>query len=42
VPVGRHTSEKISEIAQAVAEKIKFEKKYWRPLAAKPEVAVVT
>ena len=39
---GAHDPEKISGIAQAVAEKIEFEKKLWRPLAAKPEVGVVT
>jgi len=37
-----HDHEKISEIALTVAEKIEFEKKFWRPLAAKPEVVVVT
>ena len=36
-----HDHEKISEIALTVAEKIEFEKKFWRPLAAKPEVVVV-
>ena len=39
---GAHDPEKISEIAQRVAEKIKFEKKSTAPLAAKPEVVVVT
>jgi len=38
---GAHDTEKISEIALTVAEKIEFEKKIWRPLAAKPEVIVV-
>jgi len=37
-----HDTEKISEIAQAVAEKIEFQKKLRRPLAAKPEVVLVT
>jgi len=37
-----HDPEKISEIAQTVAEKIEFEKKIWRPLAAKPEAFQVT
>ena len=37
-----HDPEKNSEIAQAVAEKTEFQKKLWRPLAAKPEVVVVT
>ena len=39
---GAHDPEKISEIALTVAEKIEFEKKNWRPLAAKLEVVVVT
>jgi len=39
---GAHDPEKISEIALTVAEKIEFEKKIWRPLAAKLEVVVVT
>jgi len=34
--------EKISEIARTVAEKIEFEKKIWRALAAQPEVGMVT
>jgi len=39
---GHTTLKKISEIALTVAEKIEFEKKNWRPLAAKLEVVVVT
>jgi len=39
---GAHDPEKISEIGQRVAEKIEFEKKSLAPLAAKPEVGVVT
>ena len=39
---GAHDAEKISEIGQGVAEKIEFEKKNWRPLAAKLETFVVT
>jgi len=38
---GAHDPEKISEIPLMVAEKIEFEKKIWRPLAAKPEVILV-
>jgi len=39
---GAHNGEKLLAIAQTVHEKIEFEKKIWRPLAAKPEVGVVT
>jgi len=39
---GAHNAEKILEIAPTIAEKIEFEKKIWRPLAAKPEAFEVT
>ena len=39
---GQTTLKKITEIGQGVAEKIEFEKKNWRPLAAKPEAFEVT
>jgi len=39
---GAHDAEKILEIVPTIAEKIEFEKKIWRPLAAKPEAFEVT
>ena len=39
---GTHDPVKISEISLTVAEKIEFEKKFWRPLAAEPEAFEVT
>jgi len=39
---GTHDPEKKSDIARTVAEKIEFEKNLCRPLAAKPEVGMVT